>query len=393
MTSINNLSNSHSQMHLSHHVARKPNARFSLIKACALGTLLFPLVADALKKFSEPYQCTRIIKSEKYEGESRYSGMCVDNLEAGTKEIPHGKGRLEQANGDIYTGNWEYGKRHGSMLMDLKNHVFAAEFENDKLVSYSAKGKVPESERIEVIQTRNGDTVFLNQDKAFEIKENQVVFSSEGGKLVIDLNSTDDEVVKQTMILPSGRIESFEGRQVITLKDGERFEGHMENGLLQGAGKLYLTDGTIVEGKWKDNLIHGWSIEYRPNGVTVERRWEHGKQHGLEVYSTPDGGTLECTWINGIKSDKNIWIQPDGTKTEEHEKDGKRHGQMTILYPNGTKIVGHWENNLEHGWVTQYNPEGKIVEKSLARNGQYVPFHICYVIDRIFGDFISNYFC
>lgn len=273
MNSVNNASNSRSQIQLSHHVARKPSTRFSFVKACALGTILFPLVVDALKKFSEPYQCTQVIKSEKYEEENRYIGSCVDNLEDGTQKIFHGEGRVKLANGNVYTGNWEYG-----------------------------------------------------------------------------------------------------------LLNGKRIE--------------YYQDGTTIESRWENQELHGLSVKKTLDGYRIDSYWRQGKQHGPEVILTPDGDRFENSWENGIKSDKSTVVMPDGTKMEESWKDGFRYGQMTVSYPNGTKIVSHWENGFLNGWAIQYSPEGKIEEQNFFRNGKPIAISMaCHYGNRIFGDFISRYFC
>lgn len=45
------------------------------------------------------------------------------------------------------------------------------------------------------------------------------------------------------------------GKGVLTLTNGERFDGTFEDGTIEGPGQFYTLSGEIISGYWKDGIL------------------------------------------------------------------------------------------------------------------------------------------
>jgi len=65
------------------------------------------------------------------------------------------------------------------------------------------------------------------------------------------------------------------------LRSGSHFEGRVENGLPDGAGREVRVDGTILEGNFSKGVLHGQGRLTPPNGELQEGEWEQGELNGI----------------------------------------------------------------------------------------------------------------
>ena len=81
-----------------------------------------------------------------------------------------------------------------------------------------------------------------------------------------------------------------------------RYEGHWENGLKHGHGKLTLGDGGYYEGAFVRGEIegHGYRV-YGLSGSTYSGQFHRGELHGQGLLRTAGGGQYEGSWVYGKK--------------------------------------------------------------------------------------------
>jgi len=71
-----------------------------------------------------------------------------------------------------------------------------------------------------------------------------------------------------------------EGQGTLFYSDGDRYEGEWENDKRHGFGKLFLTNGSYYEGEWIEDYINGFGKFVYSSGVTYEGDFQDTIYHG-----------------------------------------------------------------------------------------------------------------
>jgi len=170
--------------------------------------------------------------------------------------VPHGKGELTYADGFIYQGIFEKGKRHGYGILTYPDRSrYAGDFENEKK---HGKGKF--------ISAVNGS-----------IYEGAFVQGKKHGV---------------------GKIKYIDGRV---------YEGVFENDerQKQGQGTLIEVDGSVYEGVFENEKKHGHGILTSPDGSYYEGEFIDDTKNGKGKEVDRHGNIFyEGVFINGERGDK-----------------------------------------------------------------------------------------
>ena len=148
------------------------------------------------------------------------------------------------------------------------------------------------------------------------------------------------------------RVEDWTGK-VIVYRDEEKtipvYSGKLEEGLLQGKGKLYDDRGLLTyEGNFLDGMRTGKGTCY---------------EAGVKVY--------EGTFLEDAYEGKGI-IYDDGIKVYEGQlSDSVPDGKGTSFTENGMLYSGEFENGLYAGEGTLYTVEGELLYKGGFSEGLY----------------------
>ena len=142
--------------------------------------------------------------------------------------LANGKGMYRNAKGNIYTGDFLDGKRHGYGELDTNKFHYEGQFNNDYL---DGKGKIQ----------------FLNTGHQYQgdFKENEM-----------------------------------DGYGVFKWKNGYVYEGFMKNGKMNGKGRYKYNNGQVYEGGYRDGLKNGMGRLTYPNGKVFEGRFVNGIPDG-----------------------------------------------------------------------------------------------------------------
>ena len=313
--------------------------------------------------------------------------------------VPHGKGRAEYKNGDVYVGEWNRGLREGwGKQTGRDGSTWEGEFRGDKAWNVSGtycyddfkytgqfiegkrhgngkitwnKGGVWEGE-FQNDKIYNGYGVILNDDFAYE---GAIVNGKKHGQCKITWNDGGvwegefsngmpwegcgrtcyDDAVYEGNISKGKR----HGQGRLTWKNGGAWEGEFLNGVAwNGSGTLYFGedryDGPIVQGKkhgkgkytWNKGGI--WEGEYKEG-----QRWNgkgtvycvdalyhghivEGEKHGIGKYIWNKGGTWEGEFKNGKPWDGRGTLYFMDGKYIGAIMDGEKHGKGEIVLYNGT---------------------------------------------------------
>ena len=177
-----------------------------------------------------------------------------------------------------------------------------------------------------------------------------------------------------TLVLPDG------GRYYGSLQDGKlegegrlvwnamrSYEGAFHQGRLEGQGKLSLAYG-VYQGQFKDGDLNGPGRYMGKDGETYEGQFVDGEYHGEGVLSANgnryEGRFAKGQFVQGKLSD-------DGGQSMTGEfKDLQPVGVMEVSYPGGMVFKGEMRNLSDPGKGELLLPDGKRIRADFgAGNG------------------------
>ena len=133
-------------------------------------------------------------------------------------------------------------------------------------------------------------------------------------------------------------------------KETVRFEGRLEEGVIQGEGKIFDENGMLVySGSYVDGIYNGMGTLYIDGALTYEGAFADGLYNGKgKLYGPEEQLLYEGGFAAGVRS-----------------------GEGTA-YENGRKCYrGAFENDLYNGEGVLYNDNGKILYEGIFLDGLY----------------------
>jgi hypothetical protein len=133
---------------------------------------------------------------------------------------------------------------------------------------------------------------------------------------------------------------------IISLSGGKhKYQGTINNGLLQGFGILTYEDGSTYAGDFWQNKPHGKGIIISATG---DHRYEgdfvHGKMHGVGVTTTSDGKRHEGLYENNKTHGKGVSIH-QGARYEGNWRDGMLDGYVLFTDQSGVVFDQLWKDD------------------------------------------------
>ncbi|KAG5896837.1 hypothetical protein JTB14_032077, partial [Gonioctena quinquepunctata] len=113
----------------------------------------------------------------------------------------------------------------------------------------------------------------------------------------------------------------------IAFKNGNTYEGEINEDLMHGNGIFVWSDGTVYEGQFKDGYPTGKGKMILPDLSVYEGNFCRGHFHGE--------GSLNVKYTSMIYN--GLW------------KSGRKHGIMNFGSECGSKLAGSWRHNEKHG--------------------------------------------
>ena len=144
------------------------------------------------------------------------------------------------------------------------------------------------------------------------------------------------------------------GEGTVVWTNGDRFTGHLVNGLRQGKGRFVWAAGNAYDGDWKDNVAVGKGVITFVGGNRYE---------GQVVNGQPEGeGSLSFT---------------SGDRYAGHFSQGQFNGQGKYVWKSGDSYSGDWKAGRKEGEgrmqrVDGVTWEGKFAADKPTDNGHFV---------------------
>lgn len=217
------------------------------------------------------------------------------------------------------------------------------------------------------------------KDLHIVLKENFPIFfarteGKEGGE-----NNETDRNVEMTAINPlhdkyNGKSNNGQrsGRGVLTLANGDTFDGMFENGVLtSGSAEFKSGDGKVksYKGCFMDGKMHGKGKCIYRNNMRYDGDWENGVESGDGIKYIPGvqcyGGTFKNGEYDGYFIFSSQHLIGTGVFIE-----GRLNGKGRIMYACGISYEGDFKNGNYHGFGIKY------IYKDNFKDGNYHGFGI-----------------
>ena len=216
-----------------------------------------------------------------------------------------------------------------------------------------------------------------------------------------EINNNSKNIFTKLYILNYNNINSFyigeininnnlNGRGILTLKDGTKYNGNFINNNFIGKGILIDKEGNYFKGNFKNGNLEGKGILKTLNGISYEGNFIKGKKNGLGKEETNEY-IYEGEFINNLKNGKGKLIYKllnevyEGTFEKNNITgegiykwsngeiykgkfiNGKMNGGK-YFWPDGSYYEGEYINNIKEGKGIFKWPNGKIFEGNF-KNG------------------------
>jgi hypothetical protein len=273
---------------------------FLLTGICFFGTQ--NLTAQCLKGNCSQGKGTYLFKDG-----STYGGSFLNNL-------PHGYGRQQYKNGNVYEGYWVQGKKSGQGVFTFASgNVFNGQFEKD---------------------------VIKGSGRMFY--KNGVVYNGQWA------------------------FNKPHGQGVYVFADQQQYEGDFVSGYFEGNGKYRHKDGSTFTGKWQKHAKEGQGILVRKDGRSFRQTYHQNRlisdEEIIPAFSEsengksnhrPDCNAMVCDQTEGMYHYK------DGSVYEGWFVRGEGNGKGKCTYANGDYYIGDWKNHSPQGKGTLYKKSGQ----------------------------------
>jgi len=113
---------------------------------------------------------------------------------------------------------------------------------------------------------------------------------------------------------------------VVRFPSGDRYEGQLSGGLLDGWGVYYFRNGDRYEGSFREDMKQGYGVLYFQNGDIYKGEFLDDKRHG-----------------------KGTYVFANGSRYVGEFRDGKRHGRGRYIYEDGQEYIGDFRDGKADG--------------------------------------------
>ena len=270
----------------------------------------------------------------------------------------------------------------------------------------------------------------IKQEENIGIKHNENSYK-EYFNIKKEIENNSKNIFTKLYILKYNNINAFyigeininnnlNGRGILTLKDGTKYNGNFINNIFIGNGILIDKEGTLFKGNFKNGKLEGKGILKTLNGISYEGNFIKGKKNGFGKEETNEyiyegefiddlkngKGKLiykllneiyEGTFEKNIITGEGIYKWNNGEIYKGKFINGKMNGGK-YFWPDGSYYEGDYINNIKEGKGIFKWPNGKIFIGNF-KNG--IPFgngilkvdNIDYKVNYINGkiEFVKNF--
>jgi hypothetical protein len=163
------------------------------------------------------------------------------------------------------------------------------------------------------------------------------------------------------------------GRGTYQYRNGDKYIGEFKNDVKEGRGTFFFASGDKYIGEFAGDMMNGKGVMFYKNGDRYEGEFKNGMKNGNGKFIFANGDVYMGEFKNDVREGKGTYIWADGGKYIGEFKNGKRHGYGRRIYPDGSEYIGEFKEGKKHGKgicrfpsgaeVTVFFKDDKLVEK------------------------------
>jgi hypothetical protein len=127
--------------------------------------------------------------------------------------------------------------------------------------------------------------------------------------------------------------------RVVRFPNGDRYEGQLRGGLLDGWGIYYFGNSDRYEGSFSEDMKQGYGVLYFKNGDVYKGEFLNDKRHGKGTYVFANGSRYVGEFRAGKRHGRGRYIYEDGQEYIGEFRDGKVDGPGFSVLP-GDQAMG-----------------------------------------------------
>lgn len=125
-------------------------------------------------------------------------------------------------------------------------------------------------------------------------------------------------------------------------KPGNRYEGNMAKGKINGKGICTFANGNSYEGDWVDGRRTGKGIFTWANGNRYEGDFVKDQRTGKGIMIYVNGDRYEGDWVDGRHTGKGVMAYANGNRYEGDWVEDKKVGRGIMILADGRRQEGKW---------------------------------------------------
>lgn len=137
--------------------------------------------------------------------------------------------------------------------------------------------------------------------------------------------------------------------ELATLPNGDRYQGEVTDGVLNGPGIYIWADGDRYEGTFLNALPHGEGTYTWADGRRYVGDFVEGRRRGQGELNWPNGDQFTGRFINNKRQGSGVMRWHTGELYRGQFVAGAMHGQGEYIWPNGNRYVGTFDFDQRSG--------------------------------------------
>lgn len=139
------------------------------------------------------------------------------------------------------------------------------------------------------------------------------------------------------------------GRGTYQYRNGDKYIGDFRNDVKEGRGTFVFASGDKYIGDFAGDMMNGKGVMFYKNGDRYEGEFKNGMKNGNGKFIFVNGDVYMGEFKNDVREGKGTYIWADGGKYVGEFKNGKRHGYGRRVYPDGSEYIGEFKNGKKDG--------------------------------------------
>jgi hypothetical protein len=153
-----------------------------------------------------------------------------------------------------------------------------------------------------------------------------------------------------------------EGRGTVVYANGDKYVGEFGADMKSGRGTIHYTNGDRYIGDFANDMRFGKGTLLYENGNKYAGGFRNDVRHGNGILRFSNGDIYRGQFIEDLRTGRGTYVFTDGSRYIGDFVNGRRHGQGQYVYASGDEFVGRFEHGIREGEGTSILSNGKRIK-------------------------------